>query len=154
MEGMTLAELFKNSPMNVVSYGQHLKETATYLGLPFGKWLNIYNSRLAQELGLWADSQNKGNEFCMAVFKAYLVDGKNFADKNVLMNLAESTGLSRVEAGDVLEQRPFKDAVDRDWDASKKLRVTAVPTLIFNGRQLVGARSYEEMVQLIKGDLL
>jgi len=40
----------------------------------------IYNSRLAQELALWSESKNRGDEFHAAVFKAYFVDSKNIAE--------------------------------------------------------------------------
>ena len=74
-----LEQLFANSHIDIELMMRHLKKTAADLGLPFGKREKTYNSRLAQELGLWAESKNKGDEFHAAAFRAYFVDGKNIA---------------------------------------------------------------------------
>ncbi len=74
--------------MNIDQVMAGLKQKATELGLPFGDRKRTYNSRLAQELGLWAESKDRGDAFHMAAFKAYFVDGKNLAQKEVLVDLA------------------------------------------------------------------
>ncbi|NIP49262.1 MAG: dithiol-disulfide isomerase, partial [Gammaproteobacteria bacterium] len=51
-----------------------------------------YNSRLAQELGKWAEQMEKGDAFHDAVFKAYFADGLNIADANILADIANSIG--------------------------------------------------------------
>ncbi len=63
----------------------HLRITAEELGLPFGPRNKTYNSRLAQELGLWAEDQGKGEPFHMAAFHAYFADGLNLAKMPVLL---------------------------------------------------------------------
>jgi predicted DsbA family dithiol-disulfide isomerase len=74
---------------------RRLRKTAADLRLPFGQRERTYNSRLAQELGLWAESKSKGDVFHMAVFKAYFVDGKNIAKIPVLLDLAASVSLAK-----------------------------------------------------------
>ena len=138
-----LEHLFANSPVDVEQMMRHLRKTAGELGLPFGKREKTYNSRLAQELGLWAESKNKGDEFHEAAFKAYFVDGKNIAKIPVLVDLAESVELPGEEAEEVLATRAFKAAVDSDWNLSREKAITAVPTFIVNQDKLVGAQSYE-----------
>ena len=96
-----------------------LRETAASFGLPFGESTFIYNTRLAQELGLWAESKNEGDKFHMAAFKAYFVDCKNLAESPVLVELASSIGLPADEASEILVTRAFKDAVDADWELSR-----------------------------------
>jgi predicted DsbA family dithiol-disulfide isomerase len=122
-----------------------LKKKAEELGLPFGERKKTYNSRLAQELGIWAESKKKGNEFHKAAFKAYFVGGKNIAEIPVLVDLAASVGLPRQEAETALLTRTFKAAVDEDWSISKEKGITAVPTLVINQDKLVGAQPYEAM---------
>ena len=124
---------------------QRLKNKAAELGLPFGERRNTYNSRLAQELGSWAESKNRGDAFHMAAFKAYFVDGKNIAKIPVLLDLAASAGLPREEAEVVLSTRAFKDPVDADWAISKARGITAVPTFMINHDKLVGAQPYETL---------
>jgi len=137
---------------------QNLKKTAANLGLPLGNRQKTYNSRLAQELGKWAETKNTGDAFHTEAFKVYFVDGKNIAKLPVLLDLAEFTkrfspgglnntqvwrkGLKREEAESVILNRTFKEAVDEDWALSIKNGIKAVPTFKMKNDQLVGAQSY------------
>jgi predicted DsbA family dithiol-disulfide isomerase len=129
-----------------------LKAVAADLGLPFGARTMTYNSRRAQEAGKWAESLNKGEEFHMAVFKAYFADGLNIAKIPVLVQLAESVGLKGVE--DVLSEGTFKEAVDGDWRYSRGCGIKAVPTFAAKGRMVVGAQPYSVLEELVKGKSL
>ena len=131
---------------------RHLKKTAEDLGLPIGEREKTYNSRLAQELGLWAESKNKGDVFHKAAFKAYFVDGKNIAKIPVLVDLAASVGLPSEEAAAVLATRTFKAGVDADWNLSREKAITAVPTFVMNQNKLVGAQPYEMLVKFIEAN--
>ena len=122
-----------------------LKNKAAELGLPFGERRKTYNSRLAQELGNWSESKNRGDAFHMAAFKAYFADGKNIAKIPVLLDLAASAGLPQEEAQAVLSTRAFKHPVDEDWAISKARGITAVPTFVINQDKLVGAQPYETL---------
>ncbi|BCS96376.1 hypothetical protein DSLASN_20080 [Desulfoluna limicola] len=142
---MPLSRLFGRSDLEMDLMVQKIQQTASQLGLPFGSVRTIYNSRLAQEVGLWAETQGKGEEFHMAAFQAYLVHKLNFAETEVLLSLVESVGLSREKALAVIEKRSFSDAVDRDWKLSRSLGITAIPTLVYEKRQLTGAHPYDQM---------
>jgi predicted DsbA family dithiol-disulfide isomerase len=127
-----------------------LVKAAEEAGLPFRASNMIYNSRLAQELALWSESKNRGDEFHAAVFKAYFVDSKNIAEIPVLVQLASSVELPSDEAAEILTTRSFKAAVDADWALSRKKSITAVPTLVINQDRLAGAQSYEIMEALME----
>ena len=109
-----------------------------------------YNSRLAQEVGLWAEEQGQGHSFHMAAFRAYFVDGKNLADRQVLLDLIEQTGLDKDDGLKVIDDRTFSDAVDRDWDLSRQKGVNAVPTFFMGLDKLVGAQPHEVMERMVK----
>lgn len=119
------------------------------MGLPLGDRKRTYNSRLAQELGLWAGSKNKGDAFHMAAFKAYFVDGKNIGKIPVLVDLAAAIDLPRQEATTVLKTRTFKAAVDADWSLAQEKGITAVPTFVMNHDTLVGAQPYDMLEKLM-----
>ena len=127
----------------------HLKATAAKLGLALGDRKMTYNSRLAQEVGLWAETKGLGHKFHMEAFKAYFVEGKNIAQKNVLLNLMEGAGLDSKEGEKVIETREFSDAVDSDWELSRVKGVIAVPSFFFGLDRLVGAQPYEILEKLI-----
>jgi len=147
-----LEQLFADSPVDIKLMMRHLEKTAADLGLPFGKREKTYNSRLAQELGLWAESKHKGDVFHAAAFRAYFVDGKNIARIPFLVDLAASVGLSGEEAETVLATRAFKAAVDADWNLAREKGITAVPTFVMNQDKYVGAQPYEMLVKLMKAN--
>ena len=127
----------------------NLRITAEDLGLPFGSRNKTYNSRLAQELGLWAEDQGKGEPFHMAAFHAYFADGRNLAKMAVLLKLARDVGLSEKAAEEVLTSRTYRDKVDKDWADSRFKGINAVPTFVMGRHKLVGAQSYENLAELV-----
>ena len=130
-----------------------LKATAEKFGLPFGDGAMVYNSRLAQEAGLWAQDCGKGALFQDAAFKAYFVEGRNIARKEVVMDLIANAGLDMEQGEKVIDQRSFACRVDRDWEAAKSLELVAAPTFIMGTRRLVGARPYEALEKMVANTL-
>jgi predicted DsbA family dithiol-disulfide isomerase len=120
-------------------------------GLPFNAERNMsYNSRLAQELSKWAESQGKSDEIHDALFRAYFVDVRNIGKADVLAQIAEENGLPADEATDVLLSRKYKSAVDEDWKRCAAYGVNAVPTFLAGRYLMVGAQPYEELERLIE----
>jgi predicted DsbA family dithiol-disulfide isomerase len=130
----------------------HLRKIAKELDLPWGERKRTYNSRLAQELGKWAETNGKGNEYHDAVFRAYFVDGENIAKTDALMERVKMVGLPEKEAGEVLQTRAFKQAVDSDWDRAYQMEISAVPTFALNHQTLVGAQPYEVLEQFMRNN--
>jgi len=126
-----------------------LKQVARDLSLPFGDRKMTFNSRLAQELGKWAEQVGKGDAFHDAVFRAYFADGRNIADVSILADVATSIGLDAKEASAILAARTFKEAVDTDWSRAYKSGVTAVPTFLMNGQTLVGAQPFNALENFV-----
>ena len=129
---------------------EQLISTAKELGLSFGHRERTFNSRLAQELAKFAEQQQKGDAFHNAVFRAYFADGLNIGLYSILAELGASVGLPEGGVQEVLDQRLFKDAVDKDWTRSHQMGVTAVPTFMMNGMSLVGAQPYEKLAQMVE----
>jgi len=152
---MGLADLFRQKGliMDVGKALAQLKETADSFGLPFGDRRMTYNSRLAQELGLWAEAEGKGHEFHSHAFRVYFVAGRNLARREVLLDMAGHVGLDRTQAGKVLDQRLFKAAVDRDWEEARAREIMAVPTFYMGPDRLVGAQPYKALEIMVKKHL-
>ena len=121
---------------------QQLKQTAAHLHLPFGERTMTYNSRLAQEVGLWAEEQGKGDLFHQAAFLAYFRDGFNLAEVDTLLELASSCDLPEDVCLQVITERTYAEGVDSDWQRSRDLGIRAVPTLVLNNQSLTGFQSY------------
>ena len=148
-EGKSLEQLFAGRGYDIPKMQAQMRARMQAEGLPYGDRKMTYNSRLAQELGKWADTQPGGEAIHDALFRAYFVDGRNIGDPEVLVQVAESVGLPGDKAREVLEQRSYKSAVDADWQKSREYGVTGVPTFVAGGRGVVGAQPYEVLEQLV-----
>ena len=149
-EGLTLEELFAGRRVDMDAMRQRLKNVAKELGLPLGDRKMTFNSRLAQELAKWAESQGKGDEFHEAVFRAYFVEGRNIGKEDELAALAKSVGLSEQEAKKVLQLRAYMKAVDSDWSQARSMGISAVPTFVLDHETVVGAQPYEVLEEFLK----
>jgi predicted DsbA family dithiol-disulfide isomerase len=127
-----------------------MKELMDAEDLPYSHRTHTYNSRLAQELGKWADTQPGGEAIHDALYRAYFVDGVNVGDVEALLVVAKAVGLDVAAARTVLESRSFKDAVDADWDKSRQYGVTGVPTFVVGRQGVVGAQPYETLEKLLQ----
>ena len=148
-EGMELSELFAGREEYIETMQTKLLQVAAAEGLPLTKRTRTYNSRLAQELGKWAESQGVGDLFHRAVYRAFFVDGVNIALIDELLKIAESVGLPSSDALRILKSRSFAAAVDADWQRSRALQITAVPTHLYVGKRLAGFGAYDDFVRLI-----
>jgi predicted DsbA family dithiol-disulfide isomerase len=149
-EGLSLQDLFRGRHMNIEQMMAHLKGIAEEEGLPFGERTMTYNSRLAQELGKWAETRGKGRDFHSAVFRAYFAHGKNIGEKSTLLDVAVSTGLAGDEAEEVLTHRMHKNDVDQDWSRSRAMGITAVPTFVLRDQKIVGAQPYDVLAHFLR----
>lgn len=149
-EGRLLSDLFAGREEQIAAMQRRLQDIAAAGGLPYGKRTHTYNSRLAQELGSWADTVPTGGALHGALFRAYFADGRNLADPDVLVDVADSVGLDGHEARWVLTERTFREHVDRDWQRSRHLGVTGVPTFVVGHRGVVGAQPYEVLADLVR----
>ena len=149
LEGQSIAELFAGRDIDLDAMYEQMKGLMDEEGLPYGQRTHTYNSRLAQELGKWSDTQTGGEAMHDALYRAYFVDGLNIADVDVLLELVRSVGLSVDAAREVLTQRTFKQAVDEDWLRSRQYGITGVPTFVAGGYGVTGAQPYETLVQFV-----
>jgi predicted DsbA family dithiol-disulfide isomerase len=146
---MTLEALFKGRMMDISGMMARLRKAAEAEGLPFGDRNMTYNSRLAQELGKWAEAKGKIEAYNNSVFQAYFAQGRNIGSHNVLVAVAGSVGLDINEAREVLEARPYRNDVDADWDRSRRMDIRAVPTFVMDDRTLVGAQPYAALEEFV-----
>ena len=149
-EGRALADLFAGrSEAELNARQDQMKGLMAEEGLPYSDRRHTYNSRLAQEVGAWADTQEGGEAIHDAIYKAYFVESKNIGDPDVLLKIVRANNLSVEEARKVIEERTFKDLVDEDWRKSHQMGVTGVPTFVAAGQGVVGAQPYETLEKFL-----
>jgi predicted DsbA family dithiol-disulfide isomerase len=149
-EGREMAGFYAQRGLDPEQMYLQMKARMDAEGLPYGRRTHTYNSRLAQELGKWADTQPGVWAIHDKLYQAYFVDARNIGDPDILVEIAESVGLDGAEARKVIEERHFKDAVDADWQKSASYGVTGVPTFVAARYGVVGAQPYETLVQLVE----
>lgn len=147
-EGKSLAELFAGRDITAIR--EKMKALMAEAGLDYGERSHTYNSRLAQELGKWADGQLGGEAIHDALYRAYFVDNKNIAEVNELVAIAKSVGLDAGEAHAAIAQRKFKNAVDEDWRRCREVGVSGVPTFFGNGLVVVGCQPYQTLEKFVQ----
>jgi predicted DsbA family dithiol-disulfide isomerase len=148
--GRSLADLFAGRNLDLKALHAQMKARMDAEGLPYGERARTYNSRLAQELGKWADTQPGGEAIHDAIFRAYFAEGRDISQPAVLLDVARQVGLPIDAAREVLDKRTFKDAIDADWKLSREYGVTGVPTFVAGRYGVVGAQPYDELVQLVQ----
>lgn len=149
-EGRSLADLFAGRQVDRKAMHAQMKARMDAEGLPYGERTMTYNSRLAQELGKWADTQPGGEALHDALFRAYFVEARDISQPAVLLDIVERLGLSVDGAREALEKRTFEAAVDADWALSRQYGITGVPTFVVGRHGVVGAQPYEALEALVR----
>lgn len=151
-DGRSLDIVYAQYPYPKADMLEHLRRNARALNMPYCERSKVFNSRRAQELGVWADSQGVGEEFHKNVFAAYFVNHENLADLKVLLNVVSQTGLDPLEAEQILEQGSFSEVVDRDWQRADQLGIDVVPTIVIGEEKLVGAQEYRSLSRFMNAN--
>lgn len=141
--------MFAGRDVDLQASQERLRGLMAQEGLPYGERTHTYNSRLAQELGAWAATQEAGEGVHEALFQAYFVTRQNIGEIDTLVTIAETVGLSGAAARQVLATRQFREVVDADWARARQLGITGVPTFVAQGRGVVGAQPYEILERLV-----
>ena len=149
-EGTPLVQLFAGRNLDIEAMHSRLKSLMDAEGLPYGVRTHTYNSRLAQELAKWAETQPGSDGIHDALFQAYFVRGLNISRIDVLLDVVRSVNIPEDAAREVLEKRTFKEAVDADWAQARQYGVTAVPTLVSGSYALAGAQPYETLERFVR----
>jgi len=83
-----------------------------------------------------------------SMFKGFFLEGRNLADRQTLLDLAQRGGLPRADAERCLEQQLLRNAVEEQDEHARKLGVEGVPFFIFDHKLAVsGAQPPEVLVQ-------
>lgn len=99
----------------------------------------IWNTFDAHRLLAWAGEQGarQQRDLKMALLRAYHGEARNPADHAVLLEVAESVGLDRAQAQDVLASGRYADEVRKQEQHFQSLGIHAVPSVIINDKHLI-----------------
>jgi len=100
----------------------------------------MQNTFKAHQLIHFAADQGLEEEMKLSLFKAYFTDGKDVNNLTVLVELAESVGLDKAQAEDVLQSGKYADVVREEEMLWMKRGIQSVPTFVIGNQGIAGAQ--------------
>ena len=151
-EGISIEKLFANrDAADLKAAGDHIRGLMREAGLAYGDRTMTYNSRLAQELGAWADAEtDHGDALHNKLFEAYFVRNDNIGDASVLLALVTELGLPVERATEVLTNRLYSPEINAQWQRSWENGITGVPTFVSHDLMVVGHQSSEVLARFVR----
>lgn len=146
-----LAERKRMPIAQIEQMQMRIKDMGKQVGIGFNIENTIVaNTFPAHKLIHFAAKSNKANEAEELLFHAYFIDGKNVADHEVLVNIAEELGLDSDQAQYVLNSDSFDYEVKQDILEARNIGVTGVPFFLLNDKYtLSGAQPIDLFVDAL-----
>ncbi len=138
-----------------ISQIEQIQQRVKDMGKQVGIGFNIENAVVANtfpahKLLHFATKSNKANEAEELLFHSYFIDGKNVADHEVLVNIAEELGLDTDQAQYVLNSDSFDYEVKQDFLEARNIGVSGVPFFLLNDKYtLSGAQPVDLFVEAL-----
>jgi predicted DsbA family dithiol-disulfide isomerase len=140
--GIPHSMYYENNPA-LKSISENARMLAREAGLTLGTHVVYSNSRLALELGVWADEQGKGPGYRDALFEFYFHRLQDIGDEEVLLTIAETIQVSSEDAQRCIEDRTMKSTVDAQIIEARQLGIGGVPTYMIGKEYVSGAQPYD-----------
>ncbi|MBQ0804115.1 MAG: DsbA family oxidoreductase [Sulfitobacter sp.] len=153
-----IAEKYGASPEQSAQNRAHLVQIGQGLGIDFQFTPDsrIVNSFAAHQLLHWAQEHNLQHPLKLALFQAHFTQGRDVSDHTVLVDVAETVGLDRAKAAEVLESGSHADAVLELEGVWTGQGISGVPAMVFEGKYLVtgaqGSDNYTQVIQQIMAE--
>jgi predicted DsbA family dithiol-disulfide isomerase len=146
-EGLLLSDLLRG--MDLEATHRRIYALLDELGLEHGERDRTYNTRLAQELLLWAKTQDGGDALVPLLYRAYFVHNHNLAEEKVLLDAVQEAGLDVAGAQKALRERSFSAALDKEWLRARQYQISGVPAFIAGGYQMTGFHPAAELQKFL-----
>ncbi len=116
----------------------------------FADDMRMHNTFNTHQLLHWATLQGRGDDLKQALFVAHFTHRRDLSDIGVLTEIASEIGLDRAEAGAVLVDQRFAQAVRTDEQFWTKQGISGVPAMVFDRQHLVtGAQGVENYTSIL-----
>lgn len=132
-------------------FQQRLKEMGNASGVTFNQETTLAaDTFTAHKLLHFAKEYQKANAMEEALFEAHFVNGKNIADIDFLVSLAEQIGLDKEKARKVLSEDAYNYEVTQDIMEARNLGISGVPYYILDNKYAVsGAQPVETFAKAL-----
>ncbi len=148
-----IAEKYGSTPEQSAQNRETLRGIGQSLGIDFAfsPDSRIVNSFAAHQLLDFALSQGLQHPLKMALFQAHFSDQKDVSDIDTLLDIAETVGIDRAAAAEVLESGALVESVREKETFWTSRGISGVPSIIFDRKYLVtGAQGVETYAKLLR----
>jgi predicted DsbA family dithiol-disulfide isomerase len=109
------------------------------------------NTLLAHRLILFAEEQGKADAVIRALFRALFQDGRDVGRADVLVEVAQETGLDPAEVGEFLEGDRLAPEVHAAHERAERIGIRGVPVFIVDQEHAItGAQPPEVLAGLLE----
>jgi predicted DsbA family dithiol-disulfide isomerase len=162
-EGVDRADYFASKyrmpPEEAKRRGDEIKTRAEEAGFAMntGTGFRVYNTFDAHRLLEWAVEEGRQCELKHALFTAYFTNRRDIGDHAILADIAESIGLDRSKAMEVLESGAYAGHVRAEQRHNRDRGIQSVPTIIINDLYVINggqpAKTFEKALRHIAGEM-
>lgn len=148
-----ITEKYGSTPEQSQANRARIRDMGAQLGFSFKTdgQSRIYNTFDAHRLLHWAGLEGRQYNLKEALFRAYFSEGQNPSDHRQLAEIAESVGLDRQRAEQILASDEYTAQVREQEQLWLSRGVSSVPTIVFNDQYAVsGGQPVDAFVGAIR----
>jgi predicted DsbA family dithiol-disulfide isomerase len=137
----SLAQRYRESPERLF---EPVEAAGREAGIPldFSRVTRVYSTVDAHTLARHAQQKGTGSSFAEGIFGAYFLEGRDIADRHVLVGTAVRHGFTKAETHALLDDPGELRRTLEDAERSMRVGVMGVPLYVINGREtLAGAQA-------------
>lgn len=94
------------------------------------------------------EAPHRTGDFVQAAYRAYWIDGRDTADANVALDVAESIGLDRAVAADGMQEPAVKDRLRTETETAIARGVFGSPFIFVDGEPFWGGDRFQDIERL------
>ncbi len=124
--------------------------TVENIAFAFDRITKTPNTLDSHRLIRWAGSAGMQDAVVETLFRTYFEEGSDIGSREILMAVAEETGMDTALVGELLEAGADREIVEREDALAHQMGVSGVPTFIFANKYAIsGAQDPEVLVRVI-----
>ena len=128
----------------------NVKRLADQDGLDVNFSEKLPNSQLALYMSEYARKEGKFDEFHKLVFEKYWREGNDIGDYSLLLELAESIGLNRINIDAYIKSDEPRNEIRKYLSEVRGYEINGVPAFIIGKQLIFGAQPYEVIENAIQ----
>ena len=129
-------------PGAVDGFPPNLIEYAKEVGLKLTRSSVVPCSLPALEVAEYAKGQGKFDQFHQAVFKAYWEEAKNIGLRDILLQIAQESGLDTAEVVSCLDEDRYTTLIKKQSEEAKQSGISGIPAFVIGSYLIEGAQPY------------